>query len=156
MAAFRATLEEVTEADLLLHVIDASHPERDRQVAAVRRVLSEVGAEDVEIIEVYNKVDAIDAAAAARITAQFDTAVLLSARTGAGIDALLDRMAAALGLDVMRVTLSFDAGDPSDRARIAQLYRVGLVISQTTSGGRTMVEADVPRRLRDRLLGASR
>ncbi len=156
VAAFRATLEEVTEADLLLHVIDASHPERDRQVAAVRRVLSEVGAEDVEIIEVYNKVDAIDAAAAARITAQFDTAVLLSARTGAGIDALLDRLAAALGLDVMRVTLSFDAGDPSDRAHIAQLYRVGLVISQTTSGGRTMVEADVPRRLRDRLLGASR
>jgi len=82
--------------------------------------------------------------------------VLLSARTGEGINALLERVAAALGLDVMRVTLSFDAGDPSDRLRIAELYRVGLVISQTTSAGRTMVEADVPRRLRDRLLGASR
>ena len=45
------------------------------------------------------------------------------------------------------VTLSFDAGDPSDRARIAQLYRVGRVVSQTTSAGRTVVEADVPRRL---------
>ena len=65
VAAFRATLEEVTEADLLLHVIDASHPERDRHVAAVRRVLSEVGAEDVEIIDVYNKVDALDADSAA-------------------------------------------------------------------------------------------
>ena len=66
-------------------------------------------------------------------------------------------MAAALGLDVMPpVTLSFDAGDPSDRVRIAELYRVGLVISQTTSAGRTMVEADVPRRLRDRMVVASR
>jgi GTPase len=156
VAAFRATLEEVTEADLLLHVIDASHPERDRHVAAVRRVLSEVGAEEVEVIDVYNKVDALDADAARRIAAQFDEAVLLSARTGEGINALLERVAAALGLDVMRVTLSFDAGDPSDRLRIAELYRVGLVISQTTSAGRTMVEADVPRRLRDRLLGASR
>src|SRR5687768_14738816 len=64
VAAFRATLEEVTEADLLLHVIDASHPERDRHVAAVRRVLSEVGAEEVEVIDVYNKVDALDADAA--------------------------------------------------------------------------------------------
>jgi GTPase len=156
VAAFRATLEEVTEADLLLHVIDASHPERDRHVAAVRRVLSEVGAEDVEVIDVYNKVDALDADSVRRIAAQFDAAVLLSARTGAGVDVLLERVAAALGLDVMRVTLSFDAGDPSDRGRIAELYRVGLVISQTTSAGRTMVEADVPRRLRDRLLAASR
>jgi GTP-binding protein HflX len=156
VAAFRATLEEVTEADLLLHVIDASHPERDRHVAAVRRVLSEVGADDVEVIDVYNKVDALDVDAARRIAVQFDAAVSLSARTGAGIDVLLERVAAALGLDVMRVTLSFDAGDPSDRVRIAELYRVGLVISQTTSAGRTMVEADVPRRLRDRLLAASR
>ena len=156
VAAFRATLEEVTEADLLLHVIDASHPERDRHVAAVRRVLSEVGAEEVEIIDVYNKVDALDPDSARRIAAQFDAAVVLSARTGEGIDTLLERVAAALGLDVMRVTLSFDAGDPSDRVRIAELYRVGLVISQTTSAGRTMVEADVPRRLRDRLVGASR
>ena len=147
----------MTEADLLLHVIDASHPERDRHVAAVRRVLSEVGAEDVEVIDVYNKVDALDADSARRIAAQFDAAALLSARTGEGINALLERVAAALGLDVMRVTLSFDAGDPSDSCVcISELYRVGLVISQTTSAGRTMVETDVPRRLRDRLLSASR
>ena len=119
VAAFRATLEEVAEADLLLHVIDATSPERERHMAAVRRVLAEVGAEDLEIIDVYNKVDAIDGDSAARIAAQFDQAVVVSARTGEGIDALLERVAAALGLDVMRVTLSFDAGDPSDRARIA-------------------------------------
>ena len=78
----------------------------------------------------------------------------MSSRTGEGIEALLERVAVALALDVARVTLSFDAGDPSDRARIAHLYRVGRVVSQATSAGRTVVEADVPRRVRDRLLGA--
>src|SRR5688500_9028781 len=59
VAAFRATLEEVAEAELALHVIDAATPDRDRHIAAVRRVLEEVGAADVPFIEVYNKVDAI-------------------------------------------------------------------------------------------------
>src|SRR5687767_6116118 len=59
VAAFRATLEEVAEADLALHVIDAATPERDRHIAAVRRVLEEVGAADVPVIDVYNKVDVI-------------------------------------------------------------------------------------------------
>ena len=61
VAAFRATLEEVAEADLALHVIDAANPERERQMAAVRRVLEEVGANDVPTIDVYNKIDAITA-----------------------------------------------------------------------------------------------
>src|SRR5678816_4426202 len=55
VAAFRATLEEVAEADLALHVIDAASAERDRQIAAVRRVLEEVGAAGVPVIDVYNK-----------------------------------------------------------------------------------------------------
>ena len=57
VAAFRATLEEVAEADLALHVIDAASPERERHMAAVRRVLEEVGAADVPVIDVYNKID---------------------------------------------------------------------------------------------------
>src|SRR6187401_1094509 len=57
VAAFRATLEEVAEADLALHVIDAASPDRERQSAAVRRVLEEVGATEVPILHVYNKVD---------------------------------------------------------------------------------------------------
>jgi GTP-binding protein HflX len=156
VAAFRATLEEVAEADLLLHVIDATSPERERHVAAVKRVLAEVGAEELEIIDVYNKVDAVGEESCARLVAQFDQAVFVSARTGKGIDLLLERVAVALALDMARVTLSFDAGDPADRARIAHLYRVGRVVSQATSAGRTVVEADVPRRMRDRLLAASR
>src|SRR5690242_5294405 len=61
VAAFRATLEEVAEADLLLHVIDASAPDRDRHIAAVHAVLSEVGAQRVPAIEVFNKCDRLDA-----------------------------------------------------------------------------------------------
>ena len=61
VAAFRATLEEVAAADLLLHVIDASNPERDRQMAAVRSVLAEVGADTVPSVDVFNKCDQLDA-----------------------------------------------------------------------------------------------
>ena len=57
VAAFRATLEEAADADLLLHVIDAAQPERERMIAAVMRVLEEVGALEVPRLEVYNKVD---------------------------------------------------------------------------------------------------
>ncbi len=57
VAAFRATLEEVAAADLLLHVIDASDPERDRHIAAVQSVLAEVGADRVPSVEVFNKCD---------------------------------------------------------------------------------------------------
>src|SRR5437773_341570 len=57
VAAFRATLEEVADADLVLHVIDAAAPDRDRRIAAVRQVMEEVGAVDVPLVEVYNKID---------------------------------------------------------------------------------------------------
>ena len=61
VAAFRATLEEVSEADLVLHVIDASAADRERRMAAVRRVLEEVGATEVPLLEVYNKTRSADA-----------------------------------------------------------------------------------------------
>src|SRR5688572_28753194 len=80
VAAFRATLEEVVEADLALHVIDAASPERERQVAAVRRVLEEVGAADVPVIDVYNKIDAIGADERRRLGDRDPGAVLISAR----------------------------------------------------------------------------
>ena len=60
VAAFRATLEEVAGADLLVHVIDASNPDRERQMAAVRSVLAEVGADDVPTVDVFNKCDRLD------------------------------------------------------------------------------------------------
>src|SRR5687767_2770789 len=88
IAAFRATLEEVAEADLVLHVIDAASPERDRQMAAVRRVLEEVGATEVPIVDVYNKIDAITVDEQRRLRDADPAAALISATTGQGTSEL--------------------------------------------------------------------
>jgi hypothetical protein len=82
--------------------------------------------------------------------------VLVSARSGAGVSELLGRLADLTGMDMVRLTLSYDVSDDSDRARIAQLYRVGRVVAQKSRGRRTVVEADVPRRLSKHLLDDSR
>src|SRR5687767_4443307 len=89
VAAFRATLEEVAEADLALHIIDAASPERERQVAAVRRVLDDVGANDVPTIDVYNKVDAMTADEQRRLRDADPAAALISATTGQGTSELV-------------------------------------------------------------------
>ncbi|HEY6508016.1 MAG TPA: GTPase HflX [Vicinamibacterales bacterium] len=156
VAAFRATLEEVADADLLLHVIDATSAERDRQMAAVGRVLGEVGAQDLEILDVFNKVDRLQAADARRLSRHTDHCVVVSAKTGTGVEGLLRRVALALGLDTQRITLSFDPSDESDRALMGQVYRVGRVVSHETTGGRAVIEAEVPRRLKQRLVSQAR
>src|SRR5215216_2322458 len=86
VAAFRATLEEVAEADLALHVIDAASADRERNVAAVQRVLEEVGAADVPIIDVYNKADAITPDERRRLREADPASALISARSGEGVD----------------------------------------------------------------------
>jgi GTP-binding protein HflX len=98
--AFRATLEETAQADLLLHVVDASAPDRDEQIAQVERVLEEIGASEVPTIVVYNKVDAAGLAPeTGRDPCGNIDRLWVSARTGAGLDALravLAERAAAL------------------------------------------------------------
>ena len=149
VAAFRATLEEVAAADLLLHVIDASSPDRERHVDAVRSVLAEVDADQVPAIEVYNKCDRLDAGERARLRALAPAALCVSAVTGEGRDELVTAMEGRLALDTARVTLEFDAGE-DDRERIAQLYRLGRVLQHVSTNGRVTVEAEVPRRLLER------
>src|SRR3954468_22107022 len=128
VAAFRATLEEVAAADLLLHVIDASSPDRERHMAAVSAVLSEVGAERVPSIDVFNKSDRLDAAERARIAAVYPAALTVSAATGEGRDELIAALESRLALDTATVTFEFDSGDERQRAEIAQLYRVGRIL----------------------------
>jgi GTP-binding protein HflX len=151
VAAFRATLEEVAEADVMLHVIDAASPERERHVAAVRRVLEEVGAGDVASIDVYNKVDAISADEQRRLREADPAAAVISAATGAGAGELLQMMASRLALDTRRITIAFDSGKEFDRQQIARLYRVARVLSHVATNGRVVIEADVPRRFIERL-----
>jgi GTP-binding protein HflX len=151
VAAFRATLEEVAEADLALHVIDASSDDRERHMAAVRRVLEEVGAAEVPVVEVYNKIDAIEAEERRRLQAAAPAAVLISARSGKGVDELLHVVAARVALDTRRITITFDAEKEFDRQQISRLYRVARVVSHVATNGRVVIEADVPRRFIERL-----
>ncbi len=153
VAAFRATLEEVVDADLLLHVIDASSPDCERHIAAVHRVLEEVGAREVPAIEVYNKIDALDAEDRRRLAETSPDAALISARTGEGVAALLAALTGRLELDTRRLMLEFDANTPEARRRIAHVYQVGRVLSHENRGGRVVIEAEVPRRCIDRLTG---
>jgi GTP-binding protein HflX len=151
VAAFRATLEEVAEADLVLHVIDAANPERERQIAAVKRVLDEVGALDVPTIDVYNKTDAMTPDEPRRLREGDPACALISAKTGAGVDELLQMVASRLALDTRRITITFDSGKEFDRQQIARMYRVARVISHVATNGRVVIEADVPRRFIERL-----
>jgi GTP-binding protein HflX len=147
VAAFRATLEETADADLVLHVIDAANPERERHVAAVTRVLEEVGAIEVPRVEVYNKVDLISADERRRVQEADPSALLISAHSGAGCDDLLESVASKLALDQQRVTIELNLADPVHAERLAWLYRHATVHSHATMGERATIEADVPRRL---------
>jgi GTP-binding protein HflX len=147
VAAFRATLEETADADLVLHVIDAANPERDRQMAAVTRVLEEVGALEVPRVEVYNKVDMLSADERRRLQDADPSALLISAVSGEGIDDLLDSVAAKLALDQERITIELDLADRAQADKLAWLYRHATVHSHATMGDRATLEADVPRRL---------
>jgi GTP-binding protein HflX len=154
VAAFRATLEEVNEADLVLHVIDAASPERERHMAAVRAVLHEIGASEVERVEVYNKCDLLEPSELGRMRLTDPTALFISAKTGEGRAELLETLASRLALDVRRVTLEFDARAPDTAERVARVYRHARVLRHITRDGRVSIDADVPRRALPRLQGS--
>ena len=95
--AFKATLEEVAQADLLLHVVDTSHPQADEQISAVNVVLAEIGAADKPTVMVFNKTDLLpNREVAARFLEQHPHAVAISAATGDGLPALLAEIGSRL------------------------------------------------------------
>jgi GTP-binding protein HflX len=136
VAAFRATLEEVIEADLILHVRDVSHGDTEAQSHDVGEVLRDLGIEpaDPRIIEVWNKIDRVDAAERARLenlAARHKEGlgpVLVSAITGEGTDALISAIEAQLA--VARVTLEV-AIDVADGAGMSWLHRHAEVLSRS-------------------------
>ncbi len=154
VAAFRATLEETADADLVLHIIDAAAPDRDRRMHAVQSVLDEVGAVDVPMLEVYNKCDALTPDERRRLQELDPSALCISALERQGIDELIETITSRLALDVRRVTLTFEPDNEADRERIARVYRHGRVVLHETRDGQVSIVADVPRRLLTRLGGA--
>jgi GTP-binding protein HflX len=151
VAAFRATLEEVAAADLLLHVVDASSPDRERQMDAVRQVLTEVDAERVPTLDVFNKCDRLDVRERERLTALYPGALCVSAITGEGREELIAALESRLALDTTRVTFEFDAASDTDREQISRLYRMGRILRHAASDGHVSIEAEVPRRMLDKL-----
>jgi GTP-binding protein HflX len=151
VAAFRATLEEIADADLVLHVIDAAAPDRDRRISAVRQVLDEVGAESVPLTDVYNKCDLLTPDERRRLQEQDPSSLCVSAATQEGMPDLIETITSRVALDVRRLTLTFDPSDADDRERIAQLYRQARVVQHEARDGRVSIVADVPRRLLGRV-----
>ncbi len=147
VAAFRATLEEAADADLLLHVIDASHPDRDRMIAAVMKVLESVGALEVPRLEVFNKVDQLPDDERSALERGDPGRLCISAKTGEGVGVLVEAMAAAVALDRQRLTVDLDPDDPADAERMRFVFRHGRVVSQVITGSRMRLEVDLPRRL---------
>jgi GTP-binding protein HflX len=143
VAAFRATLEEVAEADLVLHVIDAAAADRERRIAAVGQVLEEVGATGVPLLAVYNKCDQLTGEERRRLQEAEPDALCISALTHEGVDELVETIASRLALDVRRMTIELDVGDP----RIGRIYRHARVLVHEARDGRVSIVADVPRRI---------
>ncbi|OUC90892.1 GTPase HflX [Streptosporangium minutum] len=117
--AFRSTLEEVGDADLILHVVDGSHPDPESQLAAVREVVADIeGARDIPEIVVINKADVADPVVLAQLTAREKHTVVVSARTGAGIDelmAVIERELPRFDQEV-RLLVPYQRGDLISRA----------------------------------------
>jgi len=140
--AFRSTLEEVGEADLVLHVVDGSHPDPLGQLAAVREVLAEIEAEHVPELVVVNKADLTDTATLARIKRAEPDAVAVSAATGAGLDELRERIAGRLPQDVeVTLLVPYDRGDVV--ARVHEHGRVSSV-EHTDTGTRIVAAVSAP------------
>jgi GTP-binding protein HflX len=114
-------------------------------------VLEEVGATLVPVIDVYNKADAITPEERRRLATADPAAAVVSARTGDGVDELLQMVAAKVALDTRRLTITFDSRLPADRQQMARLYRFARVVSHVATDGQVTIEADVPRRFIERL-----
>jgi len=138
--AFRSTLEEVGQSDVIVHVVDASHPDPAAQLATVRDVIGELEARDIPEIVVFNKSDLADDDQRMLIRGLEPTGVFVSARTGEGIDELLERIAEVLPAPEVELTLLV----PYDRGEIiSRLHVQGRVISTDYREDGTLVRAMV-------------
>ena len=150
--AFRSTLEEAAEADLILHVVDGSDAEPGAQIAAVRGVLAEIGATHVPELVVVNKIDTANPVVLQGLRVREPGSVSISARTGAGLAALADAIEAALPrLDKqVRLIVPYRRGD-----LVARAHADGEVLSAEHVADGTLLEARVPPALAAQLEAAA-
>jgi GTP-binding protein HflX len=146
--AFRSTLEEVGDADLIVHVVDASHPDPALQIHTVREVFGDIEAHEIPELIVFNKADLIDHEKTLELRGLEPTAVFVSAKTGQGIESLME----AIGEKIPRpsihitVTIPFDRGD-----LVALLHSLGEVLNTDYTEQGTVIEAMVDEKLEGQL-----
>jgi GTP-binding protein HflX len=161
VAAFRATLEEINEADLILHVIDVTHPNAYQQSEAVMATLADLGVTDRPMILALNKIDRLPADVpgthpvtvadchqwSQRLAVESENCLTISATEAIGLEALLDRVEEVLAAGMVFITVQV----PYDRGNLAALFHdQGTVVSITHNGQGTVIEGYLPRRWLER------
>jgi len=148
LAAFRATLEEVQEAALILHVSDISNPRHAEQDAEVEKILAELGVEDRPRLHVYNKIDRLPADEAAALLAGNGN-LFVSALTGAGLEELLRRIDQAMPVDpVVRLRFCVPL---ADGRTLALVHALGHVLHSEVNDSQMAIEAELPESVARRL-----
>ncbi|MGN6641950.1 MAG: HflX GTPase family protein, partial [Verrucomicrobiota bacterium] len=141
--AFKATLEEVVQADLLLHVVDVSHPQAEEQIQSVDAVLKEIGAEGKPTLMVFNKIDCLNGSRETlnRFLEKYPHGVPISAGQGEGIPALLEELSTQLR--PIREFMELEV--PHDKSEvIARLHEVGQVVERDYEGSTARFKARIP------------
>ena len=147
--SFKATLEEVSEADLLIHIVDLSHPRVDEQMEAVDAVIKELDAFGKQTLIVFNKIDNLESRELAEIyVKRFPGSVAISARTGEGMGNLVQALENALSSWRLRSRFRIPA---NESALIAEIHRVGHVLEVRYEGDDALIVAHVPPHLEQKL-----
>lgn len=151
--AFRSTLDEAGDADLLVHVVDAADPDPDGQITAVRDVLNEIGAADVPEILVFNKIDLVEPAVVQRLLTVYEGSVAVSALTGEHVDGVT----AAIIQGLEAVTTTVDLLIPYDRGDlVATLHDAGEVLDEQHAEHGTEMTVRLPAATAERLVDFKR
>jgi GTP-binding protein HflX len=147
--SFKATLEEVSEADLLIHIVDLSHPRVDEQMEAVDAVIKELDAFGKQTLIVFSKIDNLtDRELAETYVKRFPASVAISACTGEGVDKLVQALQQALSSWRLRSCFRIPA---NETALIAEIHRVGHVLELKYEGDRALIVTHVPPNLAQKL-----
>lgn len=147
--SFKATLEEIQLADLLIHVVDLSHPDYHEQMAAVEETVAELGADQKQTMVVFNKIDTIPDPEIVRSQLhRYPGSVAISARTGEGMDTFFEELQMRLSAWRMRVEFRIPV---VESALLAEMHRVGHVLSTTYEEDVAVVVAHIPPEMKSRL-----
>ncbi|TFG84100.1 MAG: GTPase HflX [Spirochaetales bacterium] len=143
--AFKATLEEASDADLLVHVLDAADPESERHFETTRKVLTEIGADTSRSLVVYNKIDKLEDRSVMEFLARrHPGAIFVSAKSGEGLTELKEAIAAALTADSVDLTLRVPL---AEYAVVSLLYREAKILSEDHEDDMVIINCRVPPRL---------